>query len=99
MSHPYAAEVDRLLAKLEKHGFTPADVDDTEELVKTPTWEAVKEAILAVDECRVWVKTMEGKEVCLFIVLGNSPGELVADYTVNTVLDKVLRELYDEETA
>lgn len=47
------------------------------------------EELIACDEAHLYVLTPGGKERWLYLVLGNSPGELVSDYTVDATIDKV----------
>lgn len=50
--------------------------------------------LTACDEARLYVKTPDGKKQWLYLVLGNSPGELVCDYTCHPVLDAVTEAHY-----
>jgi len=85
-----------LLRTLNKHGFDPIEVDDGEELMLTPTPTEAATAICNVDEARLYVKKRStGKELGLYIVLGNDPGELVADYHVDNDLDEATKEHYN----
>lgn len=43
----------------------------------------------ACDECRLYVKNPSGKPLGLYLVFGNSPGELVCDYHCDPLLDTV----------
>ena len=50
--------------------------------------------LTACDEARLVVKTPGGRRISLYLILGNSPGELVADYTVHPLLDSATKEHY-----
>lgn len=90
-TNPYLAEVTDLLAMLTAAGFTLHGVDDGGECIETyATLEATADAICGVDEAHLYVRTPEGKGRCLFIVLGNSPGELVNDWNPHPALDVVI---------
>jgi hypothetical protein len=45
--------------------------------------------LLATDETRLYVESPKGKKLSLFLVLGNSPGELVADYSICGDVDEL----------
>ena len=93
--HPYYAEVKSLLERLVAGGALLNRVYDEEGSEYTPTPEKALEAILAVDECVLSVRTPEGTRVRLDILLGNDPGELVSDYTVDPFLERITTEHWD----
>jgi hypothetical protein len=95
----YFKEVKSLLRTLNKYGFTPHSVDDTEELIATPTQTEAAIAVCNVDEARLFV-TKESdngtkKMFGLFLVLGNDDGEVVCDCSVDDDLDKATTEHYN----
>jgi hypothetical protein len=51
--------------------------------------------LIACDEARLYVE-VNGKNRGLFLVLGNSPGEIVCDYHCDPVLDAVTEAHYAE---
>lgn len=92
----FRPEVRSLLNTLKTHGFTLRAVDDGEELTETkdlPAAEVVK-LITGVDQCTLRVTreakrestktpgTMVFVRYSVALVLGNSPGELMADWSV-----------------
>lgn len=66
---------------------------------KPDTFEAFLDELLACDECNLYVQR-SAKKYTLFLVLGNSPGELVCDYTAGSqALDDLTMAHFDEWTA
>lgn len=51
--------------------------------------------LIACDECSLFVRNPDGKRLWVYLVFGNSPGELVADYTCDPILDSVTTAHYD----
>lgn len=91
--HPYYEEVKSLLGRLLDAGACLNRVYDEEGGSEyTPTTGKALQAILAVDACVLSVRTPEGTRVHLEIILGNDPGELVSDYTVDPFLDRITEE-------
>lgn len=87
-------EVSSLVQTLREHGFAVESVDNGEtrvNLAKVGEIKFIDEAI-ACDEATLFCVAPDGKRVALFLVLGNSPGELVCDYSCNSGLDKVTEE-------
>lgn len=93
-SSHYFHEVTDFLNILEKHGFNPEYVDDTEYLIATPSFAEAVIAITAVDDAKLALTHNDGDKVAIWIVLGNSRGELPCDYTVNKKLDAAIDEYY-----
>lgn len=92
----YRSEIHSLLTALVKAGFTLVSVYRDGENVKVKSLpQAVKEAD-ACDDCAVYVRCPDGKTRGIMLVLGNNPGELVADYHVNPALEKVLNAEQDK---
>lgn len=54
------------------------------------------EHLIACDEAQIVVKMPDGMIRTLFLVLGNSPGELVCDYGCHDVLDKITDAHYEK---
>lgn len=94
----WVPETKSLVKRLVKNGFIIISGDNGEdEFAFNGTGKMTEflDELLACDEARLYVQNSEGKNKSLYIVLGNSPGELVADYTVDPLLDKVTEEHYD----
>jgi hypothetical protein len=101
MKHPYALEIRDLCNRLAGAGYTPVKVwQDYGESVKTPAWDKVPGEILAVDMSQL-VVTLGGRKQTLQIILGNSPGEAVSDYTyteiegLDSIMDRLTAEHYN----
>lgn len=86
--------------------WTVIGVHDGEEYFKTTSIEEAVEYATAVEEAYVWIKNGNWK-VKLFLVYGNSPGELVCDWSwtkgmpkeLNDSLDAKLSEWSDKQQA
>lgn len=93
--HPYKKPVQDMIGRLKRAGFKPQWVDDDDDRYR----EDLVRHILSVDEC--WLKVeLNNERFTLFIVLGNSPSEIVADYSCNdsresAELDKVIDDFSD----
>jgi hypothetical protein len=94
----WSIPVSSLINKLQKAEFTILGVNDGEEYIKTNQngsklairKEAV-ETVVSVDES--WIRIKKGDKIgTLFIVLGNEPWELVADYSDWDDLTEVVDE-------
>ncbi|MDA3960665.1 MAG: hypothetical protein PF961_07730 [Planctomycetota bacterium] len=110
-SHPHLDETHSLLAFLTEHDLQPYKVDDLGDsdcgtITRSTHCAALAQAAYAVDECRLFVKHADRPLAVLLLVYGNSPGELVADYsffTANTdpearqKLDVVLQDWYVQQ--
>lgn len=89
-------EVRSLLARLLAAGCTLVECEH-EDLVKFKgDLEAFITELTCCDECAMWVITPSGKKRWMYLVLGNEPGVIVSDYTVDPILDKVTDEHYKE---
>ena len=88
----YYNETLSLCHRLKDNGFVFIYVDDGEALIEANSPEEAAIIINNVDEARLYVKDRDGNQFGLFIILGNSPGELVADYHVNPLLEIVMDE-------
>lgn len=108
MLNNWTPEVASLIATLKRHGFEIVSGHNGEEAFKLGTgakgMKAFIENLIACDEANLYVrhpdiKTGQGNKVTcsLYLVLGNSPGELVSDYSeplTCDLLDKVTEEHY-----
>lgn len=52
--------------------------------------------LTATDESHVYLLTPSGKVRWIYLVLGNSPGEIASDYIVDNTFDKVIKAHYDK---
>lgn len=89
-------EVSDLLRSLVKAGFKLVSGNNGENEFKFVNKGQFVRELTACDESWLRVESPEGKRLGLFLVLGNSPGELVADYHCHPLLDKVTTEHYDK---
>ena len=93
-------EVRSLLRTLEKHGCAIIKGNNGEYSFSFGENRAkFVEDLIACDEAHLYVKGPDGRSRTLFLVLGNSPGEIVSDYSMpagqefgTDVLDKVTEE-------
>ena len=93
----FSPEVRSLFHTLKKHKFSPYMINNGEELIRrenTSHEEFIGE-IIEVDECYLYVKNQENKKFMIFLVLGNEPGEIAADYSDNDSLSAALDEHYN----
>ena len=97
--HPYADETRSFLNRLLEAGFSLVEVfydgEEDDRITVNSVGEAVEE-LSATDESFLVALTPEGKRVTLLFVYGNSPGELVANYTCHPLLDTVVEQHYDQ---
>lgn len=88
--------IQQAIRALRADGWTLRHVWDGGERVAVKSESEAIEAIMAVDEARLYVRRpWEGGEEkgWAFFVLGNSPEEVVCDYTTNlTALDSLIDE-------
>jgi hypothetical protein len=92
-------EVLGLIRTLERHGCVIVSGDNGEYRFKREDSTLAKfiEDLIACDEAHLHVTLPNGKRAWLYLVLGNSPGELVCDYSCPEgyeVLDKATEEHY-----
>lgn len=91
MLNNWTPEVSSLIATLKRHKFTIVKGDNGEEAFKLADMSMKKfiENLIACDEAHLYVKGPgSDKTRWLYLVLGNSPGELVSDYSIpNDVAD------------
>lgn len=91
-------EVTSLLKRMLAAGFTLDLVGDGESPeVKNPTLEQTVAMVTGVDEAFIYVTPPKSKKSrWVYLVLGNSPGELVSDYTCDDEIDAVSSAHYNE---
>lgn len=92
----WAPEVKSVVHTIKSHGFTVVEATNGEETVKASAGhKAILDCLLACDEATLRV-TKDGKRASFWLVMGNSPGELIADGSYQDGLeadwDKVLDE-------
>lgn len=85
MLNDWEPEVRSLFDRLARHGFTVISVDNGETHTKAMAGRPVSDHIvaetIACDEATIHVKRPDGQTVWLSLVLGNSPGEIVSDWS------------------
>jgi len=69
-----------LLERLVAAGFAIGEIDDGDDTIEFTTLDAAVDTITSVDESTVWLAAHDKSDPVLFIVLGNGPNEIVADY-------------------
>jgi hypothetical protein len=67
-----------------------------EEFAFTGDLDAFIEELIACDEGHLYVSTPTAKRRWLWLILGNSPGEIVSDYQCDDALDAVTDAHYAE---
>lgn len=91
--------IQQAIRALRADGWELRHVWDGGERVKVTNETEAVEAITAVDEARLYVRRGDGvttEKGWAFFVLGNSPEEVVCDYTTNlTALDSLIDEWID----
>jgi hypothetical protein len=89
-------ETHGLIQTLLKHGLTVVSVDngENETNFNEVSLDTFVEETMACDEAHLYVRTPENKSKTLFLVYGNEPGELVADYSVCPEIDAATDEHY-----
>lgn len=98
MINDWAPETESLIETLQKHGLTIVSVDNGD---SEPTnfgdvlLDRFIEETMACDEANLYVNTPDGKRKVLYLVYGNSPGELICDYTVCPEIDAASKEHFD----
>jgi hypothetical protein len=94
--------VNKLIARLKEHGWKINSIDDGGDEDIAPTNDAdAKDAIFAVDECRVYFR-QEGGKTSHYVYLINSNGdEVISDwgYSIGDAdgFDKLMEKLTSEE--
>ncbi len=90
----YRDAVEDLLERLETAEFEIRHIDDGGDIYDSN----FINHIMSVDESNLIVRHRKGNRyyyLNIFIVLGNSLGEIVCDYTTDADLDVVMQEFYD----
>jgi hypothetical protein len=87
-------ETKSLIETLQNHGLTIVSVDngENETVFSEVTLDTFVEDTMACDEANLYVLAPDGKRKRLYLVYGNSPGELVCDYTVCNEIDAATNE-------
>jgi len=89
------AAIRQILTALTQGGFNLVSVDNGDGSEKVTTVSAALAEIMATDESHVIMHhPSSDKKVWLFFVLGNSPEEVLCDYTVHPQMDEILDELH-----
>ena len=78
-----------------KHGLEPVAVNNGDGWVSASAIAIAVAEITATDESHVRFTHTDGSRVTAYIVLGNEPAELVADYTIHPALDAATDEHYN----
>ena len=93
----WVPETKSLLQTLQKHRLTILSVDNGENQVNfiDVTLNEFINETMACDEAWLKVEAPDGKKKTLYLVYGNSPGELVCDYTVCPEIDAATDEHYE----
>lgn len=77
----------QVIRALKAAGWVPSKVDNGEDVIKTPNETSMLAEIFAVDMCHAFFRRESegpgGALGYLFVVLGNDPEEVIADYTLN----------------
>lgn len=74
-------------------GYALDSVWDGEESIKVLTSIEAADAVMTVDDAKLYVKGSDGVDSYVYFVLGNAPEEVICDYTVN--LSAVIDPLTD----
>jgi hypothetical protein len=87
-------ETRSLLKTIEKHGLTLYRGNNGEyEFAFNPTKRGdFVNDLTACDESALYVTRPDGKRLWISLIYGNSPGELMSDYSVDPLLDLVSEE-------
>jgi hypothetical protein len=86
-------EVESLFDTIEELGWKVIGVDDGEGYEKMSRKKDVVDAVMGVDEAGIKVEK-HGQKGVLYVVLGNGPGELIADCSskVEEILDAHMKK-------
>lgn len=104
MINDWAPETKDLLTALITAGFALRSGDNGEEKFKflgeKNDLDKFVADCIACDEARVYVSDPNGKKLWLYLVLGNEPGVIVADYSLPAegvdLIDPVTEKHYDK---
>ena len=95
MKYNWKIPVRDFLRTAHKHGLRPVAVNNGGGWQYTPTAALAVAEIDATDESHVHFEHTDGKRVIAFLVLGNEPAELVADYSTHPAIDAATEEHYN----
>ncbi len=94
----WTPETRSLLKTLQSHGLTILKVDNGENVTPfagVSLAEFINET-MACDEARLYVETPSGETRSLYLVYGNSPGELVCDHGIDALVEAAVDEHYEK---
>jgi hypothetical protein len=86
----WAPEVRSLVNRLSLAGFAITRACNGEDTYTGTKVSEIVECVTACDEGELYVTAPDGKCLWLMLVLGNSPGELVSDYSCHEALEAVV---------
>lgn len=92
-------EVLSLLRTFAKHGIEAIACNNDGSIIKFVPGKRNEfiEELFACDEVALYVRTPHSSKLrWVYLVYGNSPGELVCDYTIDPVLDVATAEHYNK---
>ena len=97
MINDWKPETKSLIKTLLKHNLTIVSVDNGEDETNFAdvSLSDFIEQTMACDEANLYVKASDGKIKRLYLVYGNSPGELVCDYSVCPEIDAATNEHFN----
>lgn len=89
-------ETRSLFNTLKKHGLKLLSIDNGEDVTQfaADNYDLCVSEAEACEQSWLKVEAPDGKRLKLFLVYGNSPGELVCDYTCHPLLDVATDEHY-----
>jgi hypothetical protein len=92
----YKPEVRSLIKSLRQAGFTPISVNNGEETIRYSDVSKTEflEEVVATDEATIRLQH-NNKRVAIWLVLGNEPGLIAADYTDYDPLEEVIDAHYN----
>jgi hypothetical protein len=97
----WSVPVKSLLAEFQAAGFNVSAVYDGEDMIRIDQnlsqTKTATDIVVSVDESFIYINK-DGMRARLFIVLGNEPEEIVADYNYNPQLEELLEETIDKYT-
>jgi hypothetical protein len=98
MANDFRPEVRSLFKTLKAHDFTILAVNNGDEWVKLSDVSITEflEETVAADEAVLLVRYTDDRKYKLYLVFGNSPGELVCDHTDFDPLSEAVEEHCDK---
>jgi hypothetical protein len=96
----FRPETKALIETLRKHGFTTVGYSNGDDKMPYTTDEDLIEELCGVDESWLYLLDLNQRQFIVYLVLGNSPGELPADYQYKpgadcTAIDAAIEEHYN----